>query len=168
MRLPVAIALVALAGCGSTGTEGSVDREPSANVSTPSPTPTAPLTPSPTPDDRAAYRAETCATIDPLVIAVGAQMAPALDAVFEGDRQAAARERTKLDLLIGDLLAALETGPDYAGARTLETRLDASVTAFQDGLDAAVQSDFEGAAGYFEVGLELFNEAKAEFAEVCG
>lgn len=164
MRVLIIFALV-LAGCG-----GNVaTQEPDAAVATPELTasPTREPTPTPTPDERAAYRAEVCGVIDPLVMAVGEQMAPALDAVFDEDPQAAARERTKLDLLIGDLLAALETGPDYAGARTMETRLEAGIDAFQNGLDAAEEGAFEEATGFFEVGLELFNDAKSEFVEVC-
>lgn len=166
--LLIAAMAAALVACGAstatTGADGSGGLHPSGSA-----TQAATLTPSPaaTPDEHSAYRAEVCELIDPLVVAVGTQMGPALDAVFEDDRQAAARERTRLDVIVGDLLAALESGPDFAGARTLETRLEASVSAFQSGLDAAEEGDFEAAAGFFEVGGELFADAKAEFAEVC-
>ncbi|MDQ3401898.1 MAG: hypothetical protein M3548_00695 [Actinomycetota bacterium] len=112
--------------------------------------------------------------IDPLIMAAGAQMGPTLDALANDDAQSAARERAKLDVLVDDVRAALEQGPDLAAARTFETRLTASLGTFLDGLDAFERgsteldaSAFDEASGLFEASSDLFDEATMEFGVVC-
>jgi len=164
MRLGVMVFALLFAGCGTNRAAESVEPVISPSFLA---TPTAEPTASPTPDVGAQYRTTVCDVIDPLVIAIGEQMAPALDAVFEGDLQATARERARLDVIIDDLFAALDAGEDYAPAGAMERRLVASIEAFNSGLDAASEGRYEEAAGLFEVGSDLFAEAKDEFARVC-
>lgn len=175
MRRIIPVLLVAaLAACGGTTAETFSEIGDGLPTVEPSESPTPEPTPSPTPDERAAYQDAVCDVIDPLVMAVGEQMGPALDALADDDAQAAARERAQLDVLVDDLLAAMESGPNYAEARTMETRLAASVRAFQDGLDAYEEGSrnldptaMQEATGLFEVSSELFAEAVTEFASVC-
>jgi hypothetical protein len=155
-----------MASCGSTDVSATTEAT-ATGIAIPTSEPTPKAIPSPTIDERTAYQDAVCDVIDPLVMAVGRQMAPALEALNDGDAQAAARERTRLDVLIEDMLAALEAGPDYSEARTMETRLEASVTAFQDGLDAFGDGSYGEATGLFEVSSELFDEAVTEFGRIC-
>lgn len=174
MRRVVPFVLAAIvSGCG-----GQVASETFSEVAetlpTESATPSPETTPSPTPDEREAYQDAVCDVIDPLIMAAGEQMGPALDALANDDAQAAARERAHLNVLVGDVRAVLETGPDYAAARTFETRLAASLDAFLAGLEAFEEGSrnsdttaIQEAAGLFEVSGELFAEATAEFGVVC-
>lgn len=168
-RVCLLVALAALAGCG-----GEVVSESFSDVGETLASATTEPTPTPTPDERAAYRDAVCDVIDPLIMAAGRQMGPALDALAEDDAQSAARERAKLEVLADDVRDALELGPDYVAARTFETRLTASLDTFLEGLDAFERgqtefdpSAFEQASGLFEASIDLYNEAKGEFQVVC-
>jgi hypothetical protein len=97
-------------------------------------------------------------------------MGPVLNAVFDEDPQALAREGAALTLLIDDLLDALDRAPDYAPARRFESRLTASLDLFvealvlaQEGLERFDNDSILEATGLFEASLDAFNEAKSEY-----
>lgn len=159
--LAAAVLTGALAACGA-----QVAETASPVTASPSATPSA----EPTVDPESAYAAAVCTDVVNAVPAIGRQMEPVLDAVFAEDAQALAREGAELQLLIADLLDALDRAPDYPPARKFESRLRASLDLFvrgieaaQEGLAAFDEDKLKEGTGLFETSLSSFNEAKSEY-----